>query len=452
VATPYPQPTGQSGGSLFRDITNAVLGDVLRGGSMWLRVQVVKKFDRLKSSFAQMYDAIADATPDTNVGISPDGISETFEKMCEETAKLVMYLSSDIADEMYAETIQEAFSNAIQYNLGGALQSILNVWRGAYPPSYDEIDEIITCLEDMDSDLASLLIAQAGSNIPTTQWRIQMGFNRLVDDKLLALRGQMHEVATRMNDMSIWLHDRAYTLALREFDSAVMTIRDAYERAIGLIDQMCERTLARLFELKGELETMNNWWTYTKEHPDDPIVDAEEVYKVALENLLEAQATYNTLTAMLSYVDSALEQLSIDITDVINKVNTIVNKNIDLYNQMLMAGQLDLSEIRQKIDEIMQKVSAYRHSVNLQSEITLPSVPLYQHITPTVVPSERVTDKVTIGEQVEVIAPSLTRASEGVSVGEQVSISTYTAVPIKSSFEVETVIFENSDVTVEVLS
>ena len=452
MATPYPQPTGQSGGSLFRDITNAVLGDVLRGGSMWLRVQVVKKFDRLKSSFAQMYDAIADATPDTNVGISPDGISETFEKMCEETAKLVMYLSSEIADEMYAETIQEAFSNAIQYNLGGALQSILNIWRGAYPPSYDEIDEIITCLEDMDSDLASLLIAQAGSNIPTTQWRIQMGFNRLVDDKLLALRGQMHEIATRMNDMSIWLHDRAYTLALREFDSAVMTIRDAYERAIGLIDQMCERTLARLFELKGELETMNNWWTYTKEHPDDPIVDAEEVYKVALENLLEAQATYNTLTAMLSYVDSALGELSIDITDVINKVNTIVNKNIDLYNQMLMAGQLDLSEIQQKIDEIMQKVSAYRHSINLQSEISLPSVPLYQHIVPTTRQYLTATDKLTAREQVvitsEVVQQPLTDALQ---VGETVELTTVERVVLVNYADSEVYIGDQQRLIVEVI-
>jgi len=453
MSAPYSATTVAQAGALFYGLVNWLFGDSVRGISELIRVEIGKKLNIIRDSVAEVYDKIADATPHTNVGITPSGIIDVFEEMLQETAKMSIFIGDQVADELYAETIQEAFSNAIQYNLGGALQSILNIWRGAYPPAYDEIDEIITCLEDMDSDLASLLIAQAGSNIPTTQWRIQMGFNRLVDDKLIALRGQMHEIATRMNDMSIWLHDRAYTLALREFDEAVLSIRDAYERAIGLIDQMCERTLARLFELKGELETIKNWWTYTKEHPDDPIIDAEEVYKVALENELEAQATYNTLTAMLSYVDESLSQFTIDISNVIAKVNTIVNKNIDLYNQMLMAGQLDLSEIQQKIDEIMQKVSAYRHSVDLQSEISLPSVPLYEHIVPTTRQYVTATDKLTAREQVvitsEVVQQPLTDALQ---VGETVELTAVERVVLVNYMDTEAYIGDQQRLIVEVIA
>jgi len=128
---------------------------------------------------------------------------------------------------------------------------------------------VITTIEDIDTDLASLLIASAGSNLPTTQWRMKVGFDRYIEDKLIALRGQLHEIVTRINDMIIWLHERSYTNALRQFDNALNALNDAYERAIGLTDMICERALARLQELKGELKTVSEWWNYTKEHPED---------------------------------------------------------------------------------------------------------------------------------------------------------------------------------------
>ena len=382
MSTPYPTSWAGVGGSVATALFQTIIQDALAGGSDWLKVTFAISQGWTRSTFEKVYDYIADASPDDNVGITSDGILDVFEAMLEETTKLEVFVGKEIAQEMFAETIQEALSNAVQYNLGGAVQSILNIWRGSYPLSYDEIDEVITTIEDIDTDLASLLIAQAGSNLPSTQWRMKVGFDRYIEDKLIALRGQLHEIVTRINDMIIWLHERSYTNALRQFDNALNALNDAYERAIGLIDEICERALARLQELKGELMTTKAWWDYTKEHPEDEIIDPSEVYKVSLENKLEADATHETVTQLLNAIDSSLTSLSVDLTNVVNYVRSVVSKCVQIYDNIIWTGQLNVQDIIQKLDEIIQKVSAYRHSVNLQTEVKYPSVPLYWNYRP----------------------------------------------------------------------
>jgi len=81
----------------------------------------------------------------------------------------------------------------------------------------------------------------------------------------------------------------------------------------------------------------------------------------------------------------------------------------------------------------MQKISAYRHSINLQSEVSLPSVPLYQHIVPTTRQYLTATDKLTAREQVvitsEVVQQPLTDALQ---VGETVELTTVERIVLQN--------------------
>ena len=457
MSAPYGSTWGAVGGVVARALYEFLLRDTFEAGGDWFKVQFGISTGMLKHPFAKVYDYIADAEANDNVGMTPDGILQVFMRMLEATTEISAYVGKEIADEMFSETIQEALSNAVQYNLGGAVQSILNIWRGSYPLSYDEIDEVITTIEDIDSDIGALLIAQAGSNLPTTQWRMKVGFDRYIEDKLIALRGQLHEIVTRINDMIIWLHERSYTNALRQFDNSLNALNDAYERAIGLIDMICERALARLQELKGELQTVNEWWSYTKEHPEDALVDPDEVYKVALENKLEAEATYNTVTQLLNSIDSTLSQLSIDLSDVVNKVKNVISKCVQVYDNIIWTGQLDVTDVLSKIDEILQKVSAYRHSVNLQTEITYPSVPLYWHYRPESYPGElappvvqiekETVDKVTLSDDVTIVVGEIKIKA----LDEQVSLSdeTTTVLVMREAFEEQVSL--SDEVSVEVV-
>jgi len=39
-----------------------------------------------------------------------------------------MVLSAEVAEELFMELIQEGFSNAVQFTIGGAIQNILAFW------------------------------------------------------------------------------------------------------------------------------------------------------------------------------------------------------------------------------------------------------------------------------------------------------------------------------------
>ncbi|MHC1627899.1 MAG: hypothetical protein ACXQTI_03600, partial [Candidatus Nezhaarchaeales archaeon] len=132
--------------ALLEPIIDPILKDALEGWGQQARLTLGQKKGDIRRSLANMMDYLEDATPHENVGIAPDGVADAFEAMLFETAHLVPYIGSEIAEEMYCEMIQEGLSNAIQFNLGGAVQSILNAWRGSYPLSYDEIDEVISVI------------------------------------------------------------------------------------------------------------------------------------------------------------------------------------------------------------------------------------------------------------------------------------------------------------------
>ena len=100
--------------------------------------------------------------------MAPAGMLDVMNRFIRATAQVGMVIGPEVAEELFMELIQEGFSNAIQTSLGGAFQSMLNVWRGGAPPSPDELDTLIGKVADMDEDTLALMIALSGSNLPTT--------------------------------------------------------------------------------------------------------------------------------------------------------------------------------------------------------------------------------------------------------------------------------------------
>jgi len=443
--------------NLLSPILEPFLDDVLKGWGQIGRLTLGQKLGDLRRSLANIMDYLEDATPHENVGISPDGIADAFEAMLFETAHLVPYIGSEIAEELYCEMIQEGLSNAIQFNIGGAVQSILNAWRGSYPLSYDEIDEVISVIEDLDSDISALLIAQAGANLPATHFRVKQGFDRYVDDQLIALRSQLQEIAHRMNDMIMFLHDRAFHLAIRELDESVLALRDAYERAIGLIDQACERTLARLFELKAELQTVKSFWEFTQEHPDTPLISEEEKNQTAIENKLEAEATVNSLNFVLSSIDEALANLTFDVTEVVNKAKEVIANVVSEYQKVIDQGWVDVSGILEKLDEIMTKVTAYRKSVELKTDLVKPTSATYFYYRPPTYPGElappvekierEVVEKVTLSDDVTIVVGEIKIKA----LDEQVNLSDETTTVLIAKQSLEEQVGVSDEVSVEVV-
>ena len=373
MSNPAP-PTfiGGTGGLATRFLDN-LMGDAIRGGGIIVRTETAIAVDFIKSITADAFDSLIEGEPHVNVGMSAEGMVNVVERFMRTVAYASMILTDEIAEEFYSEMIQEGFSNAVQTSVGGAFQSILNTWRGGYPLNYDEIEEVAQAIEDIDKDIAGLLSSQAGCNIPTTYFRLKRGFDRYIDDRIIALRTQLINLTERINDLVTWLHDRSQSLAQRGFDASVLTIREAYERAVRIIDDACERALSRLHELLAELKTVKAWWEWTLEHPDTPLLSESEKNIIAVENRLEAEATIETLNRILSSVDSSLSGFDIELNTLISKVDAVISKVISVYNKIVdKANALDLADLVDKLQESLNILLAYRNVIDSNTSLTTP--------------------------------------------------------------------------------
>ena len=249
---------GKLGGDKLKDIIDGFTDDVIRGSAIVSRVELASSQDWLKSITADALDSMIEEDANANVGLSAQGLVNIFERFIKTVAYASTIMPVEIVEELYTEMLQEGFSNAIQVSVGGSLQSILSTWRGGFPLNADEASEVVEAIEDLDSDTMGLLIAQTGSNVPTSMFRMKQGFDRYVEKELIALRTQLFEITNRLNDLIAYKVDRSTEIALRQLDESLNVIREAYSKAISLYDMVLERALSRLQELKNECETVKS--------------------------------------------------------------------------------------------------------------------------------------------------------------------------------------------------
>ena len=361
---------GRVGGSILDNFISSFLYDWLRGASITFRTELAISQDWLKTITADALDSLIEEEPHANTAISTAGLTDIFERFMRAVAQASMILSADIAEELYTEMLQEGFSNAIQVSVGGALQSLLSTWRGGYPLSYDEASELFEVVEDLDADTLGLLLAQSGSNIPTSIFRVKQGFDRWVERELIALRTQLFEISNRLNDILAYRVDRGTDIAIRQYNDALQVLREAYSKAVSLIDQVCERALSRLQELKNECETFKMWYEWSLEHPETPIVSEDEITMLATENKLEAEAIVTSVNAILSKIESSLASFDIELDTVLNSIDTCVAHGATHLNKMIQQGIIEISEVVEKINDAVNILLAYRNAVDLQTSKT----------------------------------------------------------------------------------
>ena len=346
-----------------------------RGAGIWTKAEAWIRSGWAGKSTAVCFDKITSEEPHDNVGISAKGIMRTFEEFIRVVAQASMVLGEEIAEELYTEMLQEGFSNAIQTSLGGSFQSILNYWRGGNPLYPDDIEDVGESLSDLDIDTATLLAGMAGCNLPTTAFRLKRGVDRYVDSQLLLIRDQMRDVAVSQNDAVAWLLDRARIRAIREFDSVLSTVESAYAKAINLYDHVCERALSRIQEIKSELVTLKSWWEYSRQHPEQELIDEFTLNTTLMEDEMELDAIYNTAKSILDTVDNTLNEVDVNISDVRELIDKIHSRYLEHLNSIIEAGELSIGNIAEKYTEVMDKISAARHKTDTTTSISQPIKP-----------------------------------------------------------------------------
>ncbi len=359
-------------GGAIEEIVGGFLGDFLSGVGAYVRAEIAIGLGFTRNWSAEAFDGLVEGEPDSTIGMAPAGMLDVMDRFIRATAQMSMVLGPEVAEELYMELIQEGFSNAIQTSLGGAFQSMLNVWRGGAPPSPDELDTLLGKVADMDEDTLALMIALTGSNLPSTFYRVSRGFDLYVDDRLKLIREQLIDVLNRLNYVISWLYEVSKNMAMHELEEALSVIKESYSKAINLLDDVGERALSRLQELKTECETAKAWLDYSNLYPERRLVTDAEVTYVAVENRLEAEATYNTYLRIKEIIENTLANVDVQVETIVSKINDVISKYVEHLNNMIASGKMDFTEEMDKIQAAMQKVIAYRNAKDTSSKIESP--------------------------------------------------------------------------------
>jgi len=356
---------GGVAGAVGLKILDPLINDALKGVGDIIRTEFGINVGYVKNVTAEAMDSMLETDPHGNVGVDPSGIVYVMQEMLRATARIGILIGSEVAEELFMELVQEGYSNAIQTSIGGALQSILNVWRGSMPLNPDEASEVVRLIDVMDSDTCALLIAQAGNNLPTTFFRAIRGWKDYVDDQTRSLRLQLMEILRKWNEAIAWLHELAVALAHSELQQSLQAIREAYAKAFALIDMVGERALSRLQELLIECRTAKEWLNMG-------VITEDEANLVASENEAEADVTFNTYTSMRDTILSTLANVDVTLDNLVSKIDDMINRYLAHLNNMINASQLDFSEEFNKLQEALKKVVAYRHAKENVTKLEYP--------------------------------------------------------------------------------
>jgi len=363
---------GGIGGGVLAELIGSFLGGLVEGVSAYVRTEIAINLKAVYNWSAEAFDGLLEGEPDATIGMAPSGMLNVLERFLRATAQIGIAIGAEVAEELFMELIQEGFSNAIQTSMGGAFQTMLNVWRGGAPPSPDELDTLVGKVVDMDEDTLALMIAMTGSNLPTTFYRVSRGFDMYVDDQIRLVREQLIDVQNRLNHVIAWLYEVSKNLALNEYQEALAVIKESYTKAINLLDAIGERALSRLQELKTECETAKAWFDYSTLYPETPLITETEVNYVATENKLEAEATFNTYNRVKTIIENTLANVDVEVDAIVSKINDVVAKYAEHLNKLIEAGTVSFSEDITKIQNALQKVIAYRNAKDTSTKLESP--------------------------------------------------------------------------------
>ena len=364
---------GGIAGGIAGEIASRLLGDLIDASGDIARTEAIIRLGIAKSWFAEAFDSMVEGTPNATIGMSPDGMIEVANRMLRATAYFGLAVGAEVAEELFMEMIQEGFSNSIQTSVGGALQTMLNVWRGGMPPNPDELEAIVGQVPNIDEDTLALLIAMSGNNIPTTFFRVSRGFDQYVDNDIRLIREQLIDALNKLNRAISWLYERSRIIAEGELDDTLAVLKEMYSKGINLLDHIAERALSRLQELKTECQTAKNWLEYSTLYPETPLITELEASYVAIENLEEARATYNTYQSIKQTIEATLNNADIQIKRIIEEIDGIIGRYVSHLNKVVQTGAIDYTEIMNKISNALEKVKAYRGAIENQ---TTPESPI----------------------------------------------------------------------------
>jgi len=279
---------------LVADLLRDVIGNTPRGAVDYAKVEAFK--DILRQWTAEFYQSLI-AKPHPQSGVDPSGFLDMVISGLLTVAKMSMIFNPEVTEEMFLEILQEGFSNAVQFSIGGAFQNILSYWRGSYGVQSGQSYNVVNAIDYLDDHTIAWLLLSSGEHVITLAFQMIFGLQQKYDnDKSLQI-SQVTSVVDYINRISFAWNETLRAEAERILSRTTRIAEEYYDRIIALADNLLERFISRVNEIDAEV--MSHKILY------DNNVIAEDTYRaVLIESILLLDSTKQSYDYFITLLDN----------------------------------------------------------------------------------------------------------------------------------------------------
>ncbi|RLG85561.1 MAG: hypothetical protein DRO18_05640 [Thermoprotei archaeon] len=362
--------------AIFEEIADFLgVKDVTEAASRYLRLQILKntvgeKWVRDIFSVFENPDILVSLPKPKALPYHPKHISEIFYATLQKTVESSAYLGEEIGSECISEMLSEGLSSALESNYNAALQTILNVWRGALPPDLSVAQALGMRIDTVETKYATSILAPTSALPYTILEALVQGANNRIAQLYTNLDQSVINTLTIKNTYLI-----SHLEALGQYLQLIINelIFDSQyfvERLENYVNLACGVILERLTARLDDLEALEVRHNTTDPSTGTSLID-DETYEVML---MEIQADVNGLSNTFNNVKTEVNNLINDyftvvdeilddaVTTVVeymqlfeNTVNAIINNEINAINNLMT-----IDDMKSKIKELYERIRAYR--------------------------------------------------------------------------------------------
>jgi hypothetical protein len=334
---------------LVADLIRDAIGNFPRGAIDYLKVEAFKNI--LFQWTAEFYQSLL-TEPHQVSGVSPKGLVDVVISGLLTVAKMSMFFSPEVTEELFLELVQEGFSNAIQFTIGGAFQNILSFWRGSYGVQSGQSNQVMNVIDYIDDLTLTWLLMSSGEHVITLAFQTLLGLSQKYEsDKSLQL-AQVSSAVEYLNRVSFAYNETIRTEAERILARSARTAEEYHDRIIALADNLLERFISRVNEI--DAETQSHLVLY-----NNNAIGEDTMRAVLIENTLLLDSTKQSYDYFINLLNSEIANASI----LINLVdpttfNTAMRAIAQEYAKLL--GAITFKNYTSRLLDVLDRINTAR--------------------------------------------------------------------------------------------
>ncbi|RLG73726.1 MAG: hypothetical protein DRO14_06400 [Thermoprotei archaeon] len=250
--------------------------EITEGAARVLKLYIADKLSFFRNMLTGTLATLERALPSGEWGYAPKGFEDVLVNFIVGSTMLSILVGEELAQEFFAEMIQEGTSNAIQTSFGGYFQTLLNVFRGGSPLNPDDVRDLYNVKNIVDEKITALNLASAGANLYASIHYMAAGGLESIDRSFIAGVNQIQQLSLRALEHALWFVEYMVSFSERRITDVINRQLEVFDYYIQMIVDRYETAISRINDMIHELDVAISDYTASP-----PRITEEELLSVA---------------------------------------------------------------------------------------------------------------------------------------------------------------------------